>query len=81
CDYSILSETPIELKMNNLVTGDKGFVDGPAEIHSVENIFNEPAVSLHIYAKPFDACDIYDLENKTVERVTLKYYSQYGELC
>ena len=52
--------------MNNLVTGDKGFLDGPAEIHSVENIFNEPAVSLHIYAKPFDACDIYDLENKTV---------------
>ena len=81
CDYSILSETPIELKMNNLVTGDKGFLDGPAEIHSVENIFNEPAVSLHIYAKPFDACDIYDFENKTVERVTLKCYSQYGELC
>ena len=29
---------------------------GDAEIHSVENIYEESAISLHIYAKPFDKC-------------------------
>lgn len=80
CNYTILSQ-PATLKMDELITAEKGFLDGPAEVHSVENIFDEPAISLHIYAKPFDTCDIYNMDNTTVERVTLKLYSEDGELC
>ncbi|HIN01715.1 MAG TPA: hypothetical protein EYM60_00080, partial [Candidatus Marinimicrobia bacterium] len=81
CNYSILSESPVDLKMDGQLVGGRGFLDGPAEVHSVENVFDEPAMSLHIYAKPFDACDIYDMEKKTVDRVTLNYHSKFGELC
>jgi len=81
CNYSILSQSPVDLKMDGQLVGGRGFLDGPAEVHSVENVFDEPAMSLHIYAKPFDACDIYDMEKKTVDRVTLNYHSKFGELC
>ncbi len=80
CNYAIQSE-PAELTMTEQLAGDKGFLDGPAELHSVENIFDSRAISLHVYAKPFDACDIYNLEEKTVNRVTLQYHSKFGELC
>jgi cysteine dioxygenase len=81
CNYSIESESPLVVKMDEQLVGEAGHLDGPAEIHSVENIFDEPAMCLHIYAKPFDACDIYDIEKKTVDRVTLNYHSKFGELC
>ena len=55
--------------------------DGPADIHSVENITGEFATSLHVYAKPYDACDIYDIEKGTVDRIKLSYHSIDGILC
>ena len=58
-----------------------GFLDGPADIHSVENITGEFATSLHVYAKPYDACDIYDIEKGTVDRIKLSYHSIDGILC
>ena len=56
-------------------------MDGPADIHSVRNISNDFATSLHVYAKPYDACDIYDLEKGRIERKKLGYFSINGELC
>ena len=67
--------------MTDLVQGERGYLDGPAEIHSVENIFDQPAVSLHIYAQPFSECDIYCLDVGRIERVALVYDSINKELC
>ena len=53
----------------------------PADIHSVENIQDEPAISLHLYTKPFGECDIYCIDKGTIERVPLVYDSMYTELC
>ena len=53
----------------------------PADIHSVENITDEFATSLHVYAKPYDACDIYDMEKGTIDRTKLSYHSIDGVLC
>ena len=36
------------------ISCEPGFLDGPADIHSVANLTNEYAVSLHVYAKPYD---------------------------
>ena len=58
-----------------------GHLDGPAEIHSVENVYSDDAVSLHVYAKPFSKCDIYCLDSGTVERVELVYDSIDKQLC
>lgn len=64
------------------VDGVCGHVDGPADIHSVENLAGGGgAVSLHLYARPFDHCEIYDLEQGLVCRKCLAYDSIEGRPC
>ena len=67
--------------MTDQIKGETGHLDGPAEIHSVENVYSDDAVSLHVYAKPFSKCDIYCLDSGTVERVELVYDSIDKKLC
>lgn len=81
CNYELDSMAPLSLTMTEEIKGEKGFLDGPAEIHSVENVYDEPAVSLHIYAKPFAECDIYCLDSSTIKRVSLVYDTMYKEPC
>jgi cysteine dioxygenase len=56
----------------------------PAEpVHKVYNPreFAERAVSLHVYSRPFDSCDVYSDEKKTCGEIKLSYNSMYGEAC
>lgn len=62
------------------VSGSKGFVDGPAVVHRVENLTLEPAMSLHLYARPFAQCDIFDKEHQIKQKISLKYDSAHGKL-
>jgi hypothetical protein len=59
------------------VDGVPPHLDGPADIHAVTNLpeFGADAVSVHVYARPYDECDIYDVETGTVQRVRLDYDS------
>ncbi|HEX8738068.1 MAG TPA: cysteine dioxygenase family protein [Pyrinomonadaceae bacterium] len=52
-------------------------------IHQILNLpeFDERAVSLHIYSKPFDKCLSYCLETDRVAEVPLYYTSIKGKLC
>jgi cysteine dioxygenase len=52
-------------------------------IHQILNLseFNERAVSLHIYSKPFDRCLSYCLETDRFSEVPLYYTSIKGKLC
>lgn len=52
-------------------------------IHQILNLpeFNERAVSLHIYSKPFDKCISYCCETNTFKQVPLFYTSIGGKLC
>ena len=82
-NYQMLSEEPVELQLiNEPIDGTVGFLDGPAEIHAVENAseFGSPATSLHIYSKPYAQCDVYDSERGPRRRVSLSYDSRYGRL-
>ena len=80
-NYTLESIDPLLLNMADQIKGETGHLDGPAEIHSVENVYSEDAVSLHVYAKPFSKCDIYCLDTGTVERVKLVYDSIDKQLC
>ena len=59
-----------------------GAVDhrGPEnDIHRVTVSKGNPrAVSLHVYAKPFDDCLVYDLKKQRCQRQPLKYFSVDG---
>ena len=80
-NYLLKSLEPLTLSMTEQVKGEAGHLDGPAEIHSVENVYSDDAVSLHVYAKPFSKCDIYCLDSGAVERVELVYDSIDKQLC
>jgi cysteine dioxygenase len=73
--YRELSRSPLRLApAGHPIDGGPGHVDGPADIHAVETV-GEDAVSLHVYVKPYDECDIYDLAQGVVRRVRLSYDS------
>ena len=57
-------------------------VDPEEPIHSVANpgSFGSRAVTLHIYSRPFDTCEIYDFKAKRVETVTLSNTTEFGVL-
>jgi cysteine dioxygenase len=57
-------------------------VDADEPIHIVVNppAFASRAVTLHIYSRPFDACEIYDLGTNRYETVRLTNTSEGGVL-
>ena len=76
--YREESRQPLRLvALGQAVEGGPGHLDGPADIHAVENPadLGEDAVSLHVYARPYDECDLYDPERGVVRRVRLQYDS------
>ena len=61
-------------------------LDSPQEVDPVEPIhqvvnphsFGSRAVTLHVYSRPFDTCEIYDLKTKHYEDVKLVNTTEYG---
>lgn len=81
-NFRMVSEEPVLLELVGApVDGAAGFLDGPAEIHAVENPkeFGDNAVSLHLYSKPYDECDVYDSPTGPRRRVRLAYDSIDGK--
>ncbi len=58
------------------------YVDPVEPVHQVLNLaeFNRRAVSLHVYSRPYDSCEIYLREKGTYCDVPLHYTSEYGRL-
>jgi cysteine dioxygenase len=59
-----------------------GEVDPEEPIHLVANpaAFGSRAVTLHIYSRPFDTCEVYDLKTGRYCDVTLVNTSEFGVL-
>lgn len=68
------------LDINRLMPAE---VDAAEPVHQVLNLaeFNQRAVSLHIYSRPFDRCLVYCLETAEYREIPLHYSSEYGRLC
>lgn len=58
-------------------------VDPEEPVHQVLNLaeFNQRAVSLHIYSRPYDRCLVYRCETDAYREILLHYTSEYGKLC
>lgn len=56
-------------------------VDPQEPVHRVVNRkeFNQRAVSLHVYSRPFDSCVVYSPEQGTCGVIQLHYTTQYGQ--
>jgi len=57
-------------------------VDPEEPIHQVTNptSFGSRAVTLHIYSRPFDTCEVYDLKARRYEDVALVNTTEFGVL-
>ncbi len=81
-NYREVSEKPLVVEqLGEPVDGGRGHLDGPADIHTVENPDDsgEDAASLHVYSFPFDECDIYDLTLGEKKRVRMEYDTMFGK--
>jgi len=58
------------------------YVNPMEPVHEVINApeFNQRAVSIHIYSKPFDSCEVYYRDQGRYADVPLFYTSEYGKL-
>jgi cysteine dioxygenase len=58
------------------------YVNPIEPVHQVLNLpeFHQRAVSIHVYSKPFDTCEVYQREKGTYADVPLHYTSEYGKL-
>jgi cysteine dioxygenase len=56
-------------------------VDPIEPVHRVFNPreFNQRAVSLHVYSRPFDTCVVYSAEQGTCGEIRLHYTTAYGK--
>jgi cysteine dioxygenase len=56
-------------------------VDPLEPVHRVYNPreFNQRAVSLHVYSRPFDTCVVYSQEQGTCGVIQLHYNTEYGK--
>ena len=56
-------------------------VDPTDPVHRVVNLreFNERAVSLHVYSRPFDTCVVYSPEQGTCGEIRLHFTTEYGK--
>jgi cysteine dioxygenase len=56
-------------------------VDPLEPVHRVVNPreFNQRAVSLHVYSRPFDTCIVYSPEQGTCGEIKLHYTTEYGK--
>lgn len=56
-------------------------VDPKDPVHRVVNPrdFNQRAVSLHVYSRPFDSCVVYSPEQGTCGEIKLHFNTEYGK--
>jgi len=56
-------------------------VDPNDPVHKVYNPpeFNQRAVSLHVYSRPYDSCVVYSEEQHKCGEIKLSYNSEYGK--
>ena len=80
-NYKIESTKPLKLEQLEKINASSGYLDGPADIHAINNCYKEPVTTLHVYAKPYDSCDIYDLKTNQIRRLKMNYYSIDGKIC
>jgi cysteine dioxygenase len=83
-DFQDIEAGKCHLEASNRVelTADNPCAVDPAEpVHRVVNPreYNERAVTLHVYSRPFDTCVVYSPEQGTCGEIQLHYNTMFGK--
>lgn len=88
-NYRVVSRDPeaktcvIEPCGTQLITRSQPMtVDDDEPVHRIVNCphLGAKALSVHVYSKPFDTCEVYCLASGTYKDIQLSYWSEYGKL-
>jgi cysteine dioxygenase len=57
-------------------------VEAEEPVHQVMNLmeFQERAISIHVYSRPYASCEVYDAVRGTYRVENLTYWSEYGKV-
>jgi cysteine dioxygenase len=72
----------VPTELYDLDAAHPAYVNPMEPVHEVMNVaeFNGRAVSIHIYSKPFDTCEVYYRDKCAYADVPLFFTSEYGRL-
>jgi cysteine dioxygenase len=72
----------ISLQSFDLDLGHPDQVDAEEPVHQVMNLaeFEERAISIHVYSRPYASCEVYDAVRGTYRTEDLTYWSEYGKV-
>ena len=81
CRPEEVCEGPLEPRCaNSFQTGQVAYISDDIGLHVVRSsVRDQPAVSLHLYASPYDHCNLYCPETGKITRKTLANYSHRGQ--
>jgi len=70
-----------KLSTQSFKIGQSYYIDDQVSLHLLKNPVknNQRTASLHIYAKPFSQCTVYDLETRQAKPLMLRYHSIQGK--
>jgi cysteine dioxygenase len=78
--FDLSSINEVELKNHmKIKKGELTYMHDHMGFHSIKNISETKAMTLHIYASPIDSCQIYDQEKKHLKKIKLEYHSVNGK--
>jgi cysteine dioxygenase len=63
-----------------LTNGETSFIDDAQLFHSLENLNDTRAMSLHMYMKPIQKCKVYNEQKGRLVELSLSYDSYAGVL-
>ena len=64
---------------NCLTAGSIAYINDTIGLHKVENIYSEPAITLHLYMPPYDSCSCFSEETGHIVNSFTTFYSEHGE--
>jgi len=88
-NYRVISEDLAARRCNivptdlvEITSAQPAAVDPLNPVHDVRNPreWNQRAVSLHVYSRPFSSCIVYSCEQGSCGEIGLQYTSMYGKL-
>ncbi len=68
------------LKQDLVAQVPAGSVEGPFFTNQVANITDHKSISLHLYARPFYECDVFEEMLSTKKRMNLSFFSMFGKI-
>jgi cysteine dioxygenase len=73
-------ENLVESNQMKLTQGKISYMQDSMGYHMLENPTNEDAMSLHLYMKPVESCQVFNEEEDCFEEVELSFHSIKGEM-